>query len=185
MKFDHFLDINCEYLDPNLIDCDFFKEDSSQQLSIFQNNIRSLNKNFHLVEELFVNCGELPDILAFSETKLNENTTTPSLQGYSFIHADSSSACGGVGVFIRENIEYSVRNDLNLNTQGCEDIWFEIKVRAESPDASRDRYEKVVIGTIYRHPSAQYQLFTENLCTSIEILNRTKTKYIYYLETLT
>ena len=43
--------------------------------------------------------------------------------------------------------------------------------------ASKNR-EKLVIGTIYRHPSAQYSHFSEKLCKTIELLNRTKTKYL-------
>jgi len=36
----------------------------------------------------------------------------------------------------------------------------------------------VVIGNIYRNPGAQLQQFCESLCSSIEILNRSKTKYV-------
>ena len=74
-KFDPFLEISCEYLHPNLIDDDFLKSDGSH-LAVFQNNIRSLNKHFHLVEEIFHDCA-FPDILAFSETKLVINRRCP------------------------------------------------------------------------------------------------------------
>ena len=77
VKFDHFLEISCDYLDPNLIDDGFLKSNDTE-LTIFQNNIRSLNKNFDSVkEEIFKNCTKLPDILSFSETKLNENSLVP------------------------------------------------------------------------------------------------------------
>ena len=125
VKFDHFLNLSCEYLDPNLINDEFLASDGTQ-LTILQNNIRSLNKNFHLVEETFANCTKLPEILAFSETKLNQNSPIPSLEGYSFERKDSPSVCGGVGVYVSNRINYSIRNDLDLDTDGCEDLWLEI-----------------------------------------------------------
>ena len=44
----------------------------------------------------------------------------------SFEHINSETKCGGVGMFISNNMDYSIRNDLSLNTTGCEDLWVEI-----------------------------------------------------------
>jgi len=57
-------------------------------------------------------------------------------------------------------------------------LWIELNVRIRSSKTSDDCFEKLVIGTIYRHPSSQYRQFCENLCSSIELLNRTNTKYV-------
>ena len=38
--------------------------------------------------------------------------------------------------------------------------------------------EKYVIGNIYRHPGSQYKYFCERLCNTLEILHKSKTKYI-------
>ena len=85
------------YLDPNEINDTFLKSD--HKLAIFQNNVRSVKKNFHLVEEIFQNCKNFTDILSLTETRLNEKSALPSLHGYSFEHVDSTTECGGVGVF--------------------------------------------------------------------------------------
>ena len=177
VKPDHFLEISCDYLDPNLINDDFLKSDSTS-LTVFQNNIRSLNKNFHLVEEIFNNCTDLPDVLAFCETRLNENSIAPSLEGYSFECENSPTACGGVGIFVSDSLNYTVRNDLKINVNACEDLWIEIETESKSDDNPDVKQEKLVIGTIYRHPGSQYSLFCDRLCASIENLNRTKTKYL-------
>ena len=63
---DHFLEISCDYIEPNSIKDDFLERDG-KKLSILQNNVRSLNKNFHLVEKISNNCSTLPDILSFCE----------------------------------------------------------------------------------------------------------------------
>ena len=77
--FDPFLDIKCAYKCPTEIDDTFLETSSS--LSIFHNNIRSLNKNFDKLEEVFQNCSTLPSILALSETKLSSTSNIPPLNG--------------------------------------------------------------------------------------------------------
>ena len=117
-----FMKINCSYLDPNEIKESFF-EVGDTDLTIFQNNIRSLNKNFHIVKEIFKDCDKTPDILSFSETMLRSNSNIPPFDGYSFHHVNSLNGCGGVGVYVSNRIDYTVRNDLSINIDDCEDIW--------------------------------------------------------------
>ena len=176
---DHFLEISCEYLEPNSINDDFLKRDNTK-LTILQNNIRSLNKNLHLVEEMFNECSQFPDILSFCETKLNDQSVIPHIEGYCFEQKNSHTSCGGVGLFISDKIEYIVRKDLDLDLPDCEDVWIEIKSDSTSYSGSdsKNKLEKLVIGSIYRHPGSQYKSFCERLCSVIEGLNQTKTKYI-------
>ena len=178
VKFDHFLEINCDYLDPNHINEHFFKDEDAN-LTIFQNNIRSQNKNFHKVREIFNECKCWPDILAFTETKLNENSCIPVLPGFSFEHINSPTACGGVGVFLSDRLHYSVRHDLSLNIPGVEDIWVELEIDSVNHEKSTAKnVNKFVIGTIYRHPiTSNYDRFCNSLCESVEKLNDAKTKY--------
>ena len=62
IKPDQFLDIKCSYLCPNEIKEEHMSHDSSE-LSIFHNNIRSINKNLDSAEEIFINSKKLPDII--------------------------------------------------------------------------------------------------------------------------
>ena len=58
---------------------------------------------------------------------LLQNTTPTSLvdiRGYTFERNNRSSKGGGVGVYIKENIEYIRRND--LNDENVEAVWIEI-----------------------------------------------------------
>ena len=50
--FDPFLDVKCSFKCPTELN-DGFLSDASSCLGIFHNNVRSLNKNFHKVEEVF------------------------------------------------------------------------------------------------------------------------------------
>ena len=172
LTYNPFIDIKCAYLVPKDLDSNFLNE-TVPSLSIFHNNIRSANKNLTDVEEIFRNCNKLPDIIALSETKLNDKSVQPHIEGYKFDNVDSPTAAGGVGIFVANHIEYFVRNDLSLKTNGCEDIWIEIKANGKMSKAKNSK--SLVIGVIYRHPSSQYAKFLENLENNLNSLGRKNT----------
>jgi hypothetical protein len=45
------------------------------------------------------------------------------LPGYKFISQPSYSNSGGVGFFIKDNLQFKIRNDLTLSTNEFEAIW--------------------------------------------------------------
>ena len=97
---------------------------TNSSATIFHNNLRSLNKNMDSILETFQNCQTSPDIVAFSETRLNGSSDIPGMKGYHpFEGVHSPTAAGGVGAYISNKINFSIRNDLALNLTGCEDIF--------------------------------------------------------------
>ena len=128
VKIDHFLNLKCGHVDPNKVDDDLLSSDESD-ISIFHNNICSLNTNFHKVDEIFQKCKSYPDVLAFSETRLNSTTSNPDLQGYNFEAVHSPTSAGGVGIYISNKMNYSIKNDMSLNAEGCEDLWVDVDTK--------------------------------------------------------
>ena len=125
--FDQFLDINCSYLKPELLNDEYFKS-SPSELIVMHNNICSLPANFHKIEELFIGSTYRPNIVALSETKLKSSSVVPPLKGYSFERTDSPTAAGGVGLYLSDSLQYSIRDDLALNLSHCEDlVWIDLK----------------------------------------------------------
>ena len=62
-------------------------------------NVRSLSKNKDKIDEFLHDFERLPDLVAISETKLNENSTSNiSIPNYCFLRNDSPSNAGGVGI---------------------------------------------------------------------------------------
>ena len=53
-------------------------------------------------------------------SSLNLNFTN-----YKFIRNDSITLAGGVGLYIKESLKFTLRKDLSLNLQHCEDLWIE------------------------------------------------------------
>ena len=176
VKTDHFLDMDCSYLDSNQVN-DFLNSDD--YFTIFQNNLSSMNLNLHLVDEIFQDCNKKPQIMAFSETRLHENDKAPSLEGYhEFKRTDSATDRGGVGFYVSEEIDFSVRTDLSMDMDRVEDLWIELEIDKKCYHKENSHSEKYVIGNVYRHPGSQYKLFCDNLCKILETLNKLKTKYI-------
>ena len=77
--FNPFLEINCSYKNPNELNSETFAKNHPTYLVIFHNNVRSLNKNFKSIGDIFQNCDKFPDVLAITETKLNGNVYAPNL----------------------------------------------------------------------------------------------------------
>ena len=58
---------------------------------------------------------EKPDIVAITETKLNNNTVTNidiHVSGYKFYHVDSMTAAGGAGIYVRNSLKAIERPDI-------------------------------------------------------------------------
>ena len=67
----------------------------------------------------------MPDILAFSDTRVNENSPIQPLHGYhNFNFTPTPTGAGGVGFYLKDVFDYDLRPDLKLNLNLCEDIWF-------------------------------------------------------------
>ena len=58
----------------------------------------------------------LPTIMAISETKLNlANVNTAEIEDYQFEHVGSLSLAGGGGIYIRKDIQYSVKPEISID----------------------------------------------------------------------
>ena len=75
-----------------------------------------------------------------------------------YIGTTGTTARGGCGFYINKDLNYIERKDLNFkfkaNDEECESFWVEL-LNLNSPDT--------LLGVIYRHPSENDTLFTEEL----------------------
>ena len=82
-------------------------------------NTRGLSKNIDKLEELLIDIKVMPDLIAISETKFKTGVhITVTLSGYDFVHVDSNTYAGGVGLFIGSVYSFNTINTFNLNMQG-------------------------------------------------------------------
>ena len=92
-------------------------------------NTRSLPKNINLIEELLYSINNKPDVIAISETKLNENNENSIfLRGYNFVHVNSPTNAGGVGLFISQKLTYQCKKELSIKCDNTESLFIELKI---------------------------------------------------------
>ena len=95
--------------------------------------IRSLcdgnNTKIGKIKDIFQNCsGQLPDLLAFSDTQVKDSSPIPSLDGFhDFEFTPTPTGAGGVGFYLSETLNYVLCPDLKLKGMKlCEDIWLKV-----------------------------------------------------------
>ena len=137
----------------------------NNSISIYSLNCQSLQSKFdqlNIYVQTFKDADNPFSIICLQESwlKLNHDISLLEIDGYSFIHVPSScSTHGGVAMYIRNDIEYSI-----LNINGRNDIWdalfIEISINME------DKERKIIIGNIYRPPRNNvdnYKVFINDL----------------------
>jgi len=61
------------------------------------------------------------------------------LQGYKFIHVDTHKNAGGVGLYVKNCMDFIILNKLQIKNCNCETLWIEIKLNNK----------KYAVGIIY------------------------------------
>ena len=105
-------------------------------------------------------------IIGLSEIKFTQNKEVVSnieIPNYNFIYQQSFSNSGGVGIYIKENIKFVRRNDLDFVSNFCETLWIEIL---------DSKHRNTLCAVIYRHPSSDINLFIEHMNETLSKLER-------------
>ena len=144
--------------------------DLKLKFSILSINSRSLNKNFIKLETLINQLNFDPTVIFVSETWINpKRPLLYSLNKYSFYNNPGANNAGGAGLFIRNNINFKIINNYNLNLQNCEETWAEITFSGRKP---------ITICSLYRHPEHKFTDFQNSLLKTTELLIRQNKQFI-------
>ena len=111
----------------------FNTSNENSNFSVLCLNIRSLSnlKNFSKFEELLSSLTLAPSLIAVTKTwlKPNYSESIVNLPGYSFIsNPRIQTQGGGVGFYVKDNIVYSTRLDLNkMEEKFFESLFIDLK----------------------------------------------------------
>jgi hypothetical protein len=97
----------------------------------------------------------------------NSLVSNVSLDGYHFISQPSHQNAGGVGLYIRDDCEFHVRDDFTVSTNDSECLSLEIHCQSQS---------NIICSVIYRHPKSTFDSFNNYLT---EIMDRISSKNKY------
>ena len=137
----------------NNLDCKYYdikqlndaKIDTSSSFGFFHTNIASLNLHADDLRLILSRLNYKFDVIGITEHKIHKNTVpfnNISIPGYhEFIYEPTETSHGGAGLFLKDNLDYIVRNDLQLNVGSkFEAIFIEIQFP-----------KKKILCCIYRH----------------------------------
>ena len=103
---------------------------SNSNFAIFHLNISSLQKHIDELRTLLMCTNSTFDVICISETRLHNEVPLSNIQidGYNFIHTPTLTQCGGSGMYIKNDIEYSILDKLTQSHKDiCESIFVELK----------------------------------------------------------
>ena len=106
-------------------------------------------------------------IISLTETWLQEyNHDLYEMEGFTHIsQTRQNKTGGGVSLFIRNNVNFIIRDDLNCNTIDSQFLWVEL------PSSDIQSETNMIVGVIYRRPGSNIEIFNEKLS---EILHKIK-----------
>ena len=107
---------------------------NSDEISCVYINIRSVVGNFSKLSSYINTFEKKPDVIALAEIKLTEKVNLNpmvDIEGYTFEHRKSKTHFGGVGFYISKQLDYKLREDLDLTNKGCdcETLFIEIDTK--------------------------------------------------------
>ena len=143
----------------------------SSKFSLIHCNCRSMNKNFDGMLSLINSLDVQFSVIGVTETWLRDTEHLYNIMNYSFLaQGRDFKRGGGVGIYIRNDLDFVERSDLNVNIQEMESIFVEV----------HNFKKNVVIGVVYRPPNQSLDMFLENLDNILTLVTK-KNKHLYLL----
>ena len=161
---------NCKYRSVEWFSKTYSKNRSST-LDIIHFNVRSLPKNEKNIEELLLNLTKKPDIIAITETKLNNNIAKTQLNDSDLINCNFLTKAGGVALHVSNSLIFSKIEELSTATTHYELLFIEI-------DVENKKQKNLVIGVFYRHPSSSVLEFQTQFVHTLNNLTQRKKEYV-------
>ena len=140
--------VNSKYYDVDQFNS--AKIDLPSSFGLFHANVASLNKHIDDLRHILSVLSYKFDIIGISEHKIRKDTTPSnniSIPGYNeFVFEPTETTHGGTGFYIKDDVDFHQRQDLQFNSPGnFESTFIEIHF---------PRKKSLVVGCIYRHPSS-------------------------------
>lgn len=144
------MDISNGYHDTENVLQEITKSQKSFKLKIMHLNIQGLQSKFDALKLLLTNVKIEFDVILLCETFLKDiNADNFQIPGYNLIFKNRKTiAHGGVAMYIKDNLRFVPRDDLDIFDEGTfESIFIEITNENKS----------TIVGEIYRTPSSNEQ----------------------------
>ena len=130
------------------------KIDLPSSFGLFHVNIASLNKHIGDLKLILSLLNYKFDIIGISEHNIFKDTLPSNnikIPGYNeFIFVPTETSHGGTGFFIKDNIDFISRKDLQIN---CPSNFETIFIEVQFP-----KRKNLIVGCVYRHPQSNISI---------------------------
>src|SRR5271163_3991325 len=152
----------------------FFDFSEPTFLNLLHVNCRGFGKNFNSLNTLLDVIGAQLSVIAVSETWLSDITEdTYLIKDYNFVsNSRSGRRGGGVGLYLKNDFAYKLRDDLSVSTDVLECIFVEIL---------QLNTKKFIIGCVYRTRSTDLVKFNNDFLTLLNNLDKTGNILTFFL----
>ena len=152
--------INCKYFDIDEFCAANFNQNTP--FSLLHMNISSLSAHLDELDTMLTLLNQEFSIIGISETRIKKDFQLPTninIEGYSIEQTPTEASCGGTLLYINNNLNYKLRDDLIMyNSKSLESIFIEV-IYQNKPNA--------IIGCIYKHPCMKIDEFTSFFLTPL------------------
>ena len=141
---------------------------SDKKFSIMHLNIASLQKHIDELRSFLYGLKHMFDVICISETRLYEDKPLVNIDidGFKFVHTPTSARCGGVGMYVRSDLEFNKLESYSTSQpETCESIFIEIKHPTK---------KNVVVGTVYRHHTEVANFIDNFLKQTLQKITKSK-----------
>ena len=158
------------HLNSDSLSCEYYLEDMfnskisnmnilANNLSMLNTNIRSMPKNLSKLKCYLENLNHKFTIHSFTESWIsNHSAGLYGMEGYNVEHNyRKDRKGGGVSLFISEEVEYQLRDDLTIQNQYMETLFVELT------NNTGFKNKNVICGVVYRPPNTDMKLFNEKM----------------------
>ena len=159
---------DCCYLTESKMN-EFFDLGNATAINLMHINCRSLRRNFDSVKLLLQSISSPLTAVCVTETWLSDSLCDIYfLPGYFFISKHRTGKIGGgVGMYLSDNLEYVIRDDLSLMLPEIECLVIEI-IQTDKPN--------LLIGSIYRPPNTDLVQFNSDILSLLNKICNEKNK---------
>ncbi len=103
--------------------------------SVLHSNVRSLSANYDTLSALLSNLNFKFSVIGLTETKISMQkslVSNVSIDGYHFFSQPSHQNAGGVGLYVRDDCEFHIRDDFTVSTNDFECLSLEIHCQSQN-----------------------------------------------------
>ena len=143
---------------------------------LFHVNIRNLTKHFGELHS-FINSTKIPfDIIGITESKQTvgmDFALNVNMDGYNIHTQPTKSSHGGIAMYLKKTLDYTIRDDLSVVSDEYKTLWVEINTGSKA--------KNILCCCAYQHPNTDIKSFIEYMDNTLQKLEKVIKQFLLWM----